>query len=119
MIIAVDFDGTLHLGKYPEIGIPTPDAVKYMRKLHADGHYIIINTCRDRALLLDAVNWLLERGIPFSRVNDNTPANSAKYGGNSRKVFADMYVDDRQVGGLPTWAEIYKYISAREAECTT
>jgi len=110
MIIAIDFDGTLHLGKFPSIGIPSPDAIRVMQRLKADGHYVIINTARDGAELLAAINWLLERGIPFDRVNDNHPGNTEKYGTNSRKVYAHVYVDDRQVGGLPPWEEIYEYI---------
>lgn len=47
MIIAIDFDGTLHLGKFPAIGIPSPDALKVMKQLKADGHYLIINTARN------------------------------------------------------------------------
>ncbi len=116
MIIAVDFDGTLHLGDYPEIGVIAPDARKYMQQLAADGHYIIINTCRSGDRLVEAINWLLANDIPFSRVNDNEPGNSAFYGSNSRKVHAHVYVDDRQVGGLPMWRDIYDFIREKEEE---
>lgn len=44
MIIAVDFDGTLSMGPYPEIGNPKPYAVEMMNKLKDDGHYIILWT---------------------------------------------------------------------------
>lgn len=116
MIIAVDFDGTLHLGKWPAIGLQMPYAVEKMKQLKADGHYIIINTARDGDRLIEAVNWMLERGIPFDRVNDNHPMNTELYGSNSRKVYAHVYVDDKQVGGLPPWTEIYDWITEREAE---
>ena len=111
MIIAVDFDGTLHLGQVPAIGIEAPDAAAVMKKLKDEGHYLIINTARDGAELLAAINWLLEHGIPFDRVNDNHPGNVAKYGSNSRKVYAHLYVDDNQVGGLPPWADIYTHVT--------
>ena len=111
MIIAIDFDGTLHLGQFPEIGIPAPDAAAVMKKLKDEGHYLIINTARDGAELLAAINWLLEHGIPFDRVNVNHPGNVAKYGSNSRKVYAHLYVDDHQVGGLPPWADIYTHVT--------
>lgn len=114
MIIAVDFDGTLHMGKWPGIGLQMPDAVRTMQQLKADGHYIIINTARDGDRLIEAVNWMLEKGIPFDRVNDNHPMNTELYGSNSRKVYAHVYVDDRQVGGLPSWSEIYDYIAESE-----
>lgn len=116
MIIAIDFDGTLHMGKFPAIGIPVPGAIDMMRQLKADGHYLIINTARNGDDLLNAINWLLEQDIPFSRVNDNEPGNVAKYGSNSRKIYAHCYIDDRQVGGLPTWPKIYDYIASRERE---
>ena len=59
MIIAVDFDGTLSMGPYPEIGNPKPYAVEMMNKLKDDGHYIILWTCRRGERLEDALNWLL------------------------------------------------------------
>ena len=114
MIIAVDFDGTLHTGIYPNIGVPTPDAVKYMRRLHEDGHYIIINTCRNGERLVEAINWLLAYDIPFDRINDNEPTNVEKYGTNSRKIYAHCYIDDKQVGGLPMWRDMYEWITEKE-----
>lgn len=110
MTIAVDFDGTLHMGAYPSIGDMRPGAKEYMQKLKEDGHYLIIWTCREGDVLLEAINWLLSQDIPFDRVNDHEPENKAKYGGTTRKVSADLYVDDKQVGELPTWEEIYRYV---------
>lgn len=76
MIIAVDFDGTLSMGPYPEIGNPKPYAVEMMNKLKDDGHYIILWTCRRGERLEDALNWLLEQGIPFDRINAHEPQTS-------------------------------------------
>jgi hypothetical protein len=59
------------------------------------------------------VNWLREKGIPFDRVNDNVPGCVGQYGYNARKVFADVYIDDQQLGGLPTWNEIYDIVAGR------
>ena len=115
MIIAVDFDGTLHTGKWPGIGAPQPYAVDVMNKLKADGHYLIIWTCREGDLLVNAINWLQEKGIPFDRVNDNHPEGTVRYGNNARKVHAHLYVDDKQVGGLPPWEEIYDEVGLMEA----
>lgn len=116
MIIAVDFDGTLHTGKFPDIGAEAPYAGEMMRRLNADEHYLVINTCRTGEQLLDAINWLLRHDIPFDRVNDNCPIGIEQYGSNSRKIHAHVYVDDKQVGGLPTWPEIYGWITKRQAE---
>jgi hypothetical protein len=110
MIIAVDFDGTLHTGAYPSIGDMRPGAREYMQKLKEDGHFLIIWTCREDAVLLEAINWLLSQDIPFDRVNDHEPENKAMYGGTTRKIYADLYIDDKQIGGLPSWEEIYRYV---------
>lgn len=118
MIIAVDFDGTLHTGQWPNIGAAAPYAAEIMRRLKNDGHTLIIWTSRGGELLIDAINWLLIHSIPFDRVNDNLPENTEMYGSNSRKVYAHCYIDDKQVGGLPTWPEIYDYISTQELNYT-
>lgn len=110
MIIAIDFDGTIVRGKFPNIEGLMPDAPKYIQQRAADGHYIIINTCRSGQQAIDAVNYLLEHGIPFHRFNDNHPDQIALYGNNSRKVYAHVYIDDKNLGGLPMWREIYTII---------
>lgn len=115
MIIAIDFDGTLHLGQYPEIGLPVPNAIKAMKQLKADGHYLIIWTCREGDRQTEMVNWLLEKGIPFDRINEHLPGSWEPYGYKARKVYAHMYVDDKQVGGLPPWDEIYEEACLMEA----
>jgi len=115
MIIAVDFDGTLHTGKWPAIGVPQPYAVEVMNKLKADGHYLIIWTCREGGRLTEAINWLLEKGISFDRVNEHHPETEKTYGYPARKVYAHLYVDDKQVGGLPVWPEIYEEVCLMEA----
>ncbi len=116
MIIAVDFDGTLHDGVYPDIGNPFPCSIYVMQQLKDKGHYLIIWTCRNGDRLTDAINWLLENNIPFDRVNDHEPENNAKYGGSTRKVYAHLYIDDKQVGGLPSWPVIYEYVCKIEEE---
>jgi hypothetical protein len=114
MIIAVDFDGTLHTGHWPKIGAPAPYAASIMKRLKADGHYLIVWTCREGRQQTDMVNWLLEKGIPFDRINEHKPASVELYGYSSHKVYAHLYIDDKQIGGLPTWPEIYDYITQKE-----
>jgi len=111
MIIAVDFDGVLHTGEWPEIGDPAPGAIEAMGKLHDDGHHLTIWTCREGEPQIEMVRWLLENGIPFDMINDNV--GWEKYGYNARKVNADVYIDDRNLGGLPSWNEIYDIISGK------
>jgi len=107
MIIAIDFDGTLHTGRWPNIGAPTPYAIEVMQKLKNDGHYLIIWTCREGERQTEMVNWLLEKGIPFDRINEHKPGTAELYGYSARKVYAHLYIDDKQVGGLPRWDDIY------------
>ena len=73
------------MGPYPEIGNPKPYAVEMMNKLKDDGHYIILWTCRRGERLEDALNWLLEQGIPFDRINAHEPQNLARYGDDPRR----------------------------------
>ena len=116
MIIAIDFDGTLHTGKFPAIGNPQPYATQVMQELHTAGHYLIIWTCREGSQQTDMINWLLDHKIPFDRVNDHEPTQVVMYGNNSRKVYAHLYIDDKQVGGLPTWDKIATYVQKQETE---
>lgn len=113
MIIAIDFDGTVCIDRYPGFGPLVPNAKKVINQLHSQGHYIIINTCRAGNELISAINYLLEKGIKFDRVNDNHPEMTAKYG-VTRKVFADVYIDDRNFGGLPLWLDVYDQIQSNE-----
>ena len=111
MTIAVDFDGTLHDGVWPAIGEPLPYAAEAMQQMKKDGHTLIIWTCREGRLQTEMANWLFENAIPFDRVNENV--GWEQYGYNARKVSADVYIDDRNLGGLPSWHEIYDIVSGK------
>jgi len=110
MIIAIDFDGTLHAGKWPAIDAPVTDAIKVMQQLKADGHYLIIWTCREGEPQRQMIDWLVKNNIPFDCINDHQPGTTEFYGYASRKVYAHLYIDDKQIGGLPSWERIYKYV---------
>lgn len=116
MIICIDFDGTIHSGQWPAIGEPLPGAKEAINNLRAEGHYIIIWTCREGVQQTEMINWLLAQGIGFDRVNDHEPRNLAVYGSDSRKVYAHVYIDDKNVGGLPSWGEIALLVRRQEAE---
>lgn len=115
MIIAVDFDGTIVEHKYPSIGKARPFAVETLRQLMADGHRLVLWTVRSGHLLDEALEWCEERGIRFYAVNSRYPAGSlfAAKPGDSPKIEADVYIDDRNVGGLPDWGDIYEIISGK------
>ena len=116
MIIAIDFDGTICRGKYPSIAGIQPYAKETINKLFASGHYLIINTCRSGESLLEAINWMLTQGITFSRVNDNHPEESARYNNNSRKIYAHLYIDDKNLGGFPGWLMAAEQIAQFEQQ---
>jgi hypothetical protein len=106
IIISIDFDGTIVEDRYPEIGWLKPGAVDAIREMNVTGEfYIIVNTCRQGDELVNAVNFLLEKGIPFDRINDNHPDLINKYG-NVRKVHANYFIDASNVGGMPDWHKI-------------
>ena len=113
MIIAIDFDGTLHTGEYPAIGAPAPYAVEAMQRLKADGHSLIIWTCREGGYEADMIKWLEKHKIPFDCINEHDIDALKNFPYESRKVYADVYIDDHNLGGLPTWHEIYDIISGK------
>ena len=94
-IIAVDFDGTLCENKYPDIGAPIPRVIEFVKRQKADDNIIILWTCRAGQQLADAVTWCKNQGLIFDYINENVKENVAMYGGDTRKVFADVYIDDK------------------------
>lgn len=111
MVIAVDFDGVLNARAYPEVGATVAGAVEGMQLLRMMGHTLIIWTCREGQDQTDAVNWLLRKGIPFDGINCNTQENIERHSNDSRKVFADLYIDDRMVGGFPGWDTVLEWVA--------
>ena len=102
--IAVDFDGTLCKSKFPEIGEPKPLVIGYIKRQAAAGAHIILYTCREngtkRNLLDEALQFCAQQGIELYAVNEN-PDNTfpEEYGIDfgGRKVYADIYIDDKAV----------------------
>ena len=94
-VIAVDFDGCLCGNRWPEIGEANKGAIRTLIRLRDNGVRLILWTCRTGALLDEAVSWCTGHGLTFDAVNDNLPERIAMYGGDTRKVFADEYWDDR------------------------
>ena len=112
MTIAVDFDGTIVDHRYPEIGEERPFAVDTLKMLIRDRHKLILWTVREGDLLDEAINWCRERGIEFYAINRDYPEETT--GNNqhfSRKLKVDLWIDDRNIGGLPDWGTIYRMIS--------
>lgn len=97
-IIAVDFDGTLCKNKWPEIGAPNKELIDYLKEQKEAGAKLILWTCRVGAILENAVKWSAEQGLIFDAVNENLPEVLEWMGGDSRKIFANEYIDDRNSG---------------------
>jgi uncharacterized HAD superfamily protein len=110
MRIVIDFDGTIVEDAYPNIGELKKDAKAVIRKLFAKGHSIVINTCRQGYYEGKVEEFLVIKNIPFNYINCNLPSDIEKFGCDCRKISGDVYIDDKQVGGLPSWNEIYEYI---------
>ena len=112
MTIAVDFDGTIVEERYPKIGAEIPFAVQTLKMLIKDQHKLILWTVREGELLEEAVEWCRQRGIEFYAVNKDYPEEDVEKNRHySRKLKADIWIDDRSVGGLPDWGTIYRMIS--------
>jgi len=111
MTIAVDFDGTIVEHRYPAIGKEIPFAIDTLKRLAADHHRLILWTAREGQQLEEAIQFCHERGLDFYAVNCDIPdANWDNYK-QSRKLKVDVFIDDRNLGGLPDWATIYEMVS--------
>lgn len=113
LIIAIDFDGTIVEHRYPFIGRIRPYAFETMEALQIKGHRLVLWSHRSGKKLEEAVAFCNLHGIEFYAVNKNYPEEKWDEEA-SRKILADIYIDDRNVGGLPTWGEIFKLICPEE-----
>jgi len=109
--IAVDFDGTIVENRYPKIGKPILFAIETLLHLQKDGHILILWTYRSGRELDEAVEFCKQKGIIFYAVNKSYP--EELYDESlSRKIQADIFIDDRNIGGLRGWGEIYHELSS-------
>lgn len=109
MTIAVDFDGTIVEHRYPEIGKELPFATDTLRALQEKGHKLILWTYRAGKHLEEAVEFCNSKGLVFYAVNKNYPEEKLNEK-ISRKILADLYIDDRNFGGMPNWTDIYHHL---------
>lgn len=109
MIIAVDFDGTIVKHKYPSIGKEIPYAIKTLKLFQEKGHRLILWTYRSGEELKKAVEYCAKRGLNFYAVNNNFEGEEFD-NTYSRKILADIYIDDRNLLGLPKWEHLYDLI---------
>ena len=96
-IIAVDFDGCLVTNQFPDIGEAIPETIALLKNERKNGARLILWTCRKKERLTAAVEWCAAQGITFEAVNENLPDVIELFGGDTRKIFANEYWDDRAV----------------------
>ena len=115
MIIAVDFDGTIVEHRFPCLGNPIPNAFKILKKLKNEGHILILWTYRSGKELNEAVKYCKQNGLEFHAINNNSMDEDDDFT-YSRKIYADLYIDDRNLLGIPDWDSIYKLVNAKVQE---
>ncbi len=113
LTIAIDFDGTIVEHKYPKIGKELPLATHTLKALAQKGHRLILWTYRSGRELDEAIEFCQSRGVEFYAINRNFPEEELTTD-VSRKILADLYIDDRNLGGIPSWSEIYHAIHPEE-----
>lgn len=116
MFIAIDFDGTIVKHRFPQIGEDIPFAIETLKLLQSElRHNLILWTVREGELLEEAIDYCKKRGLVFYAVNQNHPGDDVTLG--PRKLMADMFIDDRNFGGVPDWGFIYNSLKDNEQEC--
>lgn len=110
MRIAIDFDGTIVENRYPSIGKPMLFALETMKELQKNNHQLILWTYRSGRELEEAVEFCRGKGIEFYAVNKNYPEEYFDES-ISRKIIADIYIDDRNLGGFPGWSEVCRQLN--------
>ena len=110
LTLAIDFDGTIVEDAYPKIGKPNPFAFETLKKLQQDGHRLILWTYRYGKTLQNAVDFCKKNGLEFYAINCSFP-NEDYDSKKSRKINADLFIDDRNIGGFYGWGEIYQLLS--------
>ncbi len=111
--IAVDFDGTIVEHKYPAIGEELLFAFETLKQLQKKGHILILWTYRAGKELDDAVDFCSKHGVEFYAVNKSYPEEVFD-DTISRKVDADVFIDDRNIGGFPGWSNIWQMLNPEE-----
>jgi hypothetical protein len=113
IIIAVDFDGTIVDHEYPAIGKEKLFAFQTLRELEKLGARLILWTIRTGKELDEAVEYCRKNGIEFYAVNKNYPEEVFD-DTVSRKINADIYIDDKNIGGFPGWSGVWQILTPYE-----
>ncbi len=112
-ILAVDFDGTIVTDRYPGIGEEQAFAFSTLQKFQQEGYRLILWTYRSGKKLEEAVEFCRQNGLEFYAINESFPGESYNGEEQSRKIHADYFIDDRNIGGFPGWGEVYDIIKRK------
>ena len=111
MTLVIDFDGTIVENAYPKIGILKPNVVEVINRLYNEGNKILINTCRAGIYEAHVYYFLKKVGIPYNYINSNLPEDIKHFKQDCRKLSGDIYIDDKNLLGIPDdWEDIYKIL---------
>ena len=111
--IAVDFDGTIVENDFPKIGKPMLFAFETLKALQKKGFSLILWTVRKGKELEEAVDFCRSNGIEFYAVNANYPEEMFDED-VSRKIEADIFIDDRNIGGFIGWSNVWQDLFPEE-----
>jgi hypothetical protein len=124
LLISCDYDGTIVNHDFPNIGQPKAHAFAVLKALQSKGYRLILNTCRedetdnsgqDRQFLTDAVEHCRQNGVEFVSINENLPDDDFRLPtAKRRKVYASVYIDDRNLGGFPGWQVVCEQLIGHE-----
>ncbi|MDA3879580.1 MAG: hydrolase [Prolixibacteraceae bacterium] len=115
MKIAIDFDGTIVEHKYPEIGRVRPFAFQTLKMLQEKGHLLILWSYRSGKTLDEAVEFCRRNELEFYAINSSYPEEEFD-SKKSRKIDCDCYIDDRNLGGILSWGEIYQMLHPEDSD---
>ena len=107
--IAIDFDGTIVEHEYPAIGKEKLFAFQTLKELEKRGAKLILWTFRTGKELEEAVEYCRRNGLEFYAVNKNYPEEIIDEK-TPRKIDADIYIDDKNIGGFPGWSQVWQMI---------
>jgi len=109
-IIAIDFDGTIVEDSYPKIGKTKLFAFETMKRLKSEGYRLVLWTFRNGRYLDEAIKFCKKNGLEFYAINSSFEGEIFEGNKQSRKINADIFIDDRNLGGFPGWGEVYNII---------
>ena len=114
MIISIDFDGTIVEHEYPAIGKTKLFAFETLKALQNKKHTLILWTFRAGKELDEAVDFCKKNGIEFYAINRSFPEEDTLDDNVSRKINADVFIDDRNLGGFPGWSKVWELLEDEE-----